>query len=38
MGRYLNKWNSMCDMEVVPVLEDEEAAVVGKEVLATLGG
>ena len=37
MGRYLNQWNTMCNLEVAPVLDDEESAAVGKKALEALG-
>ena len=37
LAAYLNRWNTMCDLEVAPVLDDEEAAVVGTEALKALG-
>ena len=37
LGAYLNQWNTLCDLDVAPVLEDEESAAVGKKVLANLG-
>jgi len=36
--RYLGKWAPMMDLNVVPVLEDEESARVGRAVLADLKG
>jgi Domain of unknown function (DUF3303) len=37
MGRYLNQWNTMCNLQVAPVLGDEESAAVAKTSLANLG-
>jgi hypothetical protein len=37
VGLYLNQWNTLCDLEVAPVLDDEESAAVGKKALAALG-
>ena len=37
VGVYLTKWNTLCDIEVAPVLDDEESAAVGKKALAGLG-
>jgi len=35
--RYLGRWNPVMDLEIVPVLEDEESAATGKQILADLG-
>ena len=35
--RYLCRWASVMDLDVAPVLDDEEAAALGKQVLADLG-
>jgi hypothetical protein len=35
--RYLGKWNPYMDMQVAPVLEDEESAVLAKTTLADHG-
>ena len=37
MGRYLNQWNTLCNLEVAPALDDEESAAVGKKALEALG-
>ncbi len=36
--RYLGQWNPVMDLVVAPVLDDEESAAVGCQVLADLGG
>jgi hypothetical protein len=36
MGRYLNQWSTLRDLDVAPVLDDEESAAVGKDALAAL--
>jgi hypothetical protein len=38
LHRYLNQWNPFMDIEVTPVLEDEETAALAKSVLADHGG
>ena len=35
--RYLAQWAPVMDLDVAPVLDDEEAAALGKQVLAELG-
>lgn len=37
MGRYLNQWNTLCNLEVAPVLDDEESATVLKQALEARG-
>lgn len=37
MFRYLGRWNPMMDLEIAPVLDDEESASTGKQILADLG-
>jgi hypothetical protein len=32
--RYVGQWNAYCDTEITPVLDDEEATVVGRRVIA----
>ena len=34
LNRYLNRWNPFMEVEVVPVLDDEETAALAKDVLA----
>ena len=36
LNRYLGQWNPVLDLEVVPVLDDEESAAAGKQILADL--
>tara|TARA_B100000579_G_C22288373_1_gene601488 strand:- start:234 stop:533 length:300 start_codon:yes stop_codon:yes gene_type:complete len=38
LNRYLNQWNPFMDLEVVPVLDDEETAALAKDVLADHSG
>lgn len=33
LGKWLLQWNSMCDVETVPVLDDDEARKLGRQVL-----
>ncbi len=35
---YLGQWNPYMDMDVAPVLDDEESAAAGKALLETLAG
>jgi Protein of unknown function (DUF3303) len=37
LNRYLGQWNPFMDMDVVPVLDDEESAAVARSVIADLG-
>ena len=37
LHRYLTRWAPLMDLDVVPVLDDEEGAVVAKQTLADLG-
>jgi hypothetical protein len=37
LHRYLNRWNPSMDIEVSPVLDDEEAASLGRAVLSDHG-
>jgi len=34
LNRYLGKWNPFMDLDVSPVLDDEETAALAKDVLA----
>ena len=34
LNRYLNRWNPFMEVEVVPVLDDEEPAALAKDVIA----
>ena len=36
LNRYLGQWNPVLDLEVVPVLDDEESAAAAKQILADL--
>jgi hypothetical protein len=38
LNRYLGQWNPYMDMKIAPVLDDEESAAVGKNVVADHGG
>jgi hypothetical protein len=38
LNRYLNMWNPFMEVEVVPVLDDEETAALSKEILADQKG
>ena len=38
LNRYLNMWNPFMEVEVVPVLDDEETAALSKEILADQQG
>lgn len=38
LNRYLGQWNPYMDMRIAPVLDDEESAAVGKNVVADHGG
>ena len=38
LNRYLNRWNPFMELEVVPVLDDEETAALAKDVLADHSG
>jgi len=35
--RYLGRWNAYCDIEIAPALDDEEATVVCRQILADQG-
>ena len=35
--RYLGQWNAYCDIEIAPALDDEEATVVCRQILADQG-
>ena len=37
LNRYLNQWNPFLDLDVAPVLDDEETAALAKDVLADHG-
>ena len=37
LHRYLNQWNPFLDLDVAPVLDDEETAALAKDVLADHG-
>lgn len=37
LSRYLMQWNPYMDMDIGPVLDDEESAAVGKSVLEQMG-
>jgi hypothetical protein len=36
--RYLGRWNPVMDLEVSPVVDDEESAAIGKQVIADQRG
>ena len=38
LNRYLNMWNPFIEVEVAPVLDDEETAALSKEILADQKG
>ena len=38
LHRYLNQWNPFLDLDVAPVLDDEETAALAKDVLADHNG
>ena len=38
VARYLGQWNPHMDLDVSPVLDDEESAKAGKAILASQGG
>ena len=38
LNRYLNMWSPFMEVEVVPVLDDEETAALSKEILADQKG
>ena len=38
LNRYLNRWNPFMEVDVVPVLDDEETAALAKDVLADHSG
>jgi hypothetical protein len=38
LSRYVNQWNSVMDLDIAPVVDDEESAAVAKDILASLGG
>lgn len=35
--RYLGQWNAYCDIEITPVVEDEEATVLYRQIIADSG-
>lgn len=37
-SRYVGQWNPYMDMRIAPVLDDEESAAVGRNVVADHGG
>jgi hypothetical protein len=37
LGRYLGQWNAFMDMDVAPVLDDEESAALAKSIVADHG-
>jgi hypothetical protein len=37
LNRYLGQWNPFMDVDVAPVLDDEESAAVGKAIIADHG-
>jgi len=38
VARHLNRWNSMCNIEIAPVLNDDEAAALSRTILADVCG
>ncbi len=38
LNRYLNRWNAFMEVDVIPVLDDEETAALAKDVLADQNG
>ena len=38
VARHLNRWNSMCNIDIAPVLNDDEAAALSRTILADVSG